>query len=387
MRKMCSYKIDYNVVRLGEKFYFDWINSISNPRYYQKRILNELLKFYSKTHYGSKYNASEIMGFNDFRNNFPIVKYNDLEHLILSVLNGRYDELIAEKPILFGVTSGSMGKPKLIPLTLTELQCRIRIMLAGLSGLYFRFGGKILGDVLIVKMPICIYEENGLKFCYISGLLELIFQSILMNKNLNDLINNLKVEFIPKTRRDYNLLFEYAYKFYRDVDVKLMIGSAPLLIFFAWYLRKKYNLIPKDLWDIKVVLATGVPYIHDYYSDLLYKLYGDQISIVELYGSTEALIAMQIDDNPYVAPFYNQYFLEVKVNGKVKMLFEMVDGEIGSLIISNSILPRYYIGDLIECIEEGKYFKLHGRDKIFNRLRINFENFINRITNLIYRVF
>jgi hypothetical protein len=55
------------------------------------------------------------------------------------------------------------------------------------------------------------------------------------------------------------------------------------------------------------------------------------------------------------------------------MLHEMKRGEWGRLVISSVILPRYLIGDLIECMGK-RYYRVFGRD-----------NFYNVIEHILYR--
>jgi len=54
-----------------------------------------------------------------------------------------------------------------------------------------------------------------------------------------------------------------------------------------------------------------------------------------LYGATEALIGMQMDKKPYIVPFYNACFFEVITKRGVKMLYELEEGELGTLITSS----------------------------------------------------
>jgi hypothetical protein len=69
-----------------------------------------------------------------------------------------------------------------------------------------------------------------------------------------------------------------------------------------------------------------------------------------------------MDDYPYWRPNYDLYMFEVKTGGGVKMLYEMKRGEWGRLIVSTPMLPRYMIGDLVECLGKN-YFRVFGRDK------------------------
>jgi len=262
----------------------------------------------------------------------------------------------------------------------------MKILLTGLANIYKVFGQQSLGSALIIKLPTCIHIEGNLKFCYISGLLEALYQALISERSISEVLLCAKLGKFPRTRKEYYEIFEKTFMFSKDTDLKMAIGFAPALLLFAWYLKKKHGCLPKDLWDLRIILATGVPYIHDFYKAPLLKAYGDQAAIIELYGATEALVAMQIDEQPYITPFYNLYFLEIITEKEVKMLHELKEGELGTLIISTPILSRYNLGDLIECIEERRYFKVHGRSRFRTRLRVKTERLFKKIANCVLEI-
>jgi len=65
---------------------------------------------------------------------------------------------------------------------------------------------------------------------------------------------------------------------------------------------------------------------------------------------------------------YDLYFLEVLTRRGVKMLHEMRPGEVGSLVVSTPVLPRYRIGDLILAVRP-PYFRCIGRERWWTPLR------------------
>ena len=71
-------------------------------------------------------------------------------------------------------------------------------------------------------------------------------------------------------------------------------------------------------------------------------------------------------------PNYDLFLFEVEVGGAVKMLHEMRPGEMGSLVVSTPILPRYRIGDLIRAYDP-PYFRCIGRDKWYTPLVYGWE--------------
>jgi hypothetical protein len=52
----------------------------------------------------------------------------------------------------------------------------------------------------------------------------------------------------------------------------------------------------------------------------------------------------------------------------------MRKGEIGSLVVSSCLFPRYRIGDLIKCVGSNyNYYTVIGREKRFARIKHLFE--------------
>jgi hypothetical protein len=73
-------------------------------------------------------------------------------------------------------------------------------------------------------------------------------------------------------------------------------------------------------------------------------------------------------------PNYDLFFFEVEMRSGIKMLHEMRPGEMGSMVVSTPILPRYKIGDLIRAFNP-PYFRCIGRDKWHTPLRYAWDEF------------
>jgi len=371
------------LAELGRAQREEWLSSLRSPGEHQARALRQLLPFYSRTRYGRERGLSPSLSYGEYASRSPVTSYRELEPLIARELGGDRGTILGEEVVAVGVTSGTSGEPKLIPITPTDLTLRMKVMLAGVAHISERFGSGALSEPLIVRFPTCVYAESSLKFCHTSGLLELVLRSLLTGIPVAELLEAAQVEPVPEARGDYARLFEATYESFKDLDLRLAVGSAPALLLFAWHLRRRHSLLPKDLWDVRVIMATGVPYIHDFYEEPLLRAYGDQASVIELYGATEALIAMQAGEEPYVSPFYNCYPLEVETGCGVKPLHELESGEVGALVVSTPALPRYRLGDLVECVEEGRLFKVHGRSTLATRLRVSVERLLGRVLDTI----
>ena len=140
---------------------------------------------------------------------------------------------------------------------------------------------------------------------------------------------------------------------------------------FGRYLRKAHGHYPKDIWQTRVMTLGSVPGINTRYRPALRALYGP-VDVYEIYGATEGMFGQQRDEKRAWVPNYDLFFLEVQTRSGVKMLHEMRPGEVGSLIVSTPVLPRYRIGDLIRAYQP-PYFRCIGRDSLFTYGRFLWE--------------
>jgi hypothetical protein len=87
------------------------------------------------------------------------------------------------------------------------------------------------------------------------------------------------------------------------------------------------------------------------------------------------MFGQQRDEKRGWVPNYDLFFFEVETRSGTKMLHEMRPGEMGSLIVSTPILPRYKIGDLIRAFRP-PYFRCIGRERWWTPLAYAWEEFM-----------
>ena len=73
------------------------------------------------------------------------------------------------------------------------------------------------------------------------------------------------------------------------------------------------------------------------------------------------MFGQQLDEKRAWAPNYDMFFFEVVTRSGIKLLHEMRPGEMGGLVVSTPILPRYRIGDLLLAFTP-PYFRCIGRE-------------------------
>jgi hypothetical protein len=178
-----------------------------------------------------------------------------------------------------------------------------------------------------------------------------------------------------KSTLDWEKRFALAYELCKTENVTLVGGVCPTALRFARYVHRKYKRYPKHLWKTQVMTLGSVPGINTHYASSLTALYGP-VTIREIYGTTEGMFGQQRDEKRAWVPNYDMYFFEVATRSGIKMLHEMHRGEMGGLIVSTPILPRYRIGDLILALDP-PYFRCIGRENWVTPFRYAWDELIS----------
>ncbi len=370
-----------------------WHDAVDNPGKAQQEVLHRLLEGYAQTDYGAQHGAAHVETVDDYRRAFPVATYEDYRPLIQRVMAGEVSLLLNEEPVGWAITRGTTrGESKFIPMTPTDLRMRIsagRAMMNYVvnSGRYDLFEGvnlnlnfpSVVGTVQVGEREVEYGYSSGIYTKYVSAF------TPIRSAPTQDEIDALGG---GKTTRDWEARFELAYEKCKDENVTLVGGVAPTAVLFARYLRRAHGVYPKDLWQTQVMTLGSVPGINTRYQPTLKALYGP-VTIREIYGATEGMFGQQRDERRAWVPNYDLFFFEVEtrpsavpfgrlrrgrsakglgVGSGIKMLHEMRPGELGSLIVSTPILPRYKIGDLILAFRP-PYFRCIGRDRWWTPLR------------------
>lgn len=353
-----------------------WYESLKEPTRSQKLVLKRIMKGYEETRFGSGRNADEISSIEAFRKNFPVVTFECLKPHIEKVKQGNFHEVLPDVPIEWAMTRGTTGKSKLIPMTKTDLDQRVACGSRGLLNFVYRTKRYdiLKGYCLNLNFPSTVGSmrvgNDEVNYGYSSGIYA---KYNAKEARLNLVPKQEEIDALGKgiTKRDWENRFDLAYNEAKDKRVTMLIGVTQTIIQFGSYLKKRYGFYPKDIWNMDLLVCTSITGINTKYKPSLKGLYGD-VSVVEIYGATEGMYAQQIDDRPYVVPNYDTYFFEVETKKTMKMLCELRKGEIGSLVVSSCLFPRYKIGDLIKCVG-GNYYTVIGREKRFTRIKHLFD--------------
>ena len=356
-----------------------WHEAVSDPAKAQQEVLQRLLRIYAQTDYGAQHGAAQIGTIEDYRRAFLVAAYEDYQPLIQQVMAGEVSLLLNEQPIGWAITRGTTkGVSKFVPMTPTDLQMRVsagRAMMnyVATSGRYDLFQGvnlnlnfpSVVGTVQVGERELEYGYSSGIYTKYVSARTPI--RSVPSQDEIDALGGG-------KTIRDWEARFELAYQKGKDENVTLVGGVAPTAVDFARYLHRVHGVYPKDLWRTQIMTLGSVPGINTRYAPTLRALYGP-VAIREIYGTTEGMFGQQRDERRAWVPNYDLFFFEVKTRSGLKMLHEMRPGEMGSLVVSTPILPRYEIGDLIRAFRP-PYFRCIGRDRWWTPLRYAWDELV-----------
>ena len=91
-----------------------------DPRRTQTDLLLNILRKNAGTEYGQRYNFASINTVEEYQKQVPLITYGDIQQDMERVAAGASNVFTAEDPVMFAQTSGTTGKPKLIPVTPTD---------------------------------------------------------------------------------------------------------------------------------------------------------------------------------------------------------------------------------------------------------------------------
>ena len=101
---------------LGWTHWRPFVRACRQPRETQNRLLLDLLRRNRQTAFGREHNFAAIAGYDDFAASVPVQTYESLRPYIERQQETGEPALTAAPPALYAQTSGTTGKPKLIPL-------------------------------------------------------------------------------------------------------------------------------------------------------------------------------------------------------------------------------------------------------------------------------
>jgi sterol desaturase/sphingolipid hydroxylase (fatty acid hydroxylase superfamily) len=155
----------------------------SDPRKAQLSLLRRILADYKSTRFGQRHAFDDIAGYEGYVEWVPVQTYEDLRPLIEAQQATGEAELTPRTPRMYALTSGTTGRPKMLPV-LDQTLRQQRRMQRIFSYLQYRrmpdaFSGKMLG---VMGAPVEGRLDNGVPYGSVSGFLYLNMPRIMHGK-------------------------------------------------------------------------------------------------------------------------------------------------------------------------------------------------------------
>lgn len=112
-----TFKINQANVAQGQVDYIAFQEECRDPFGVNERLLLTILEDNKDTEYGKRYNFENIHSYEEYKKNVPVITYDNISEYIERMADGEKNVLTVYPFNHMNETSGTVGKPKLIPMT------------------------------------------------------------------------------------------------------------------------------------------------------------------------------------------------------------------------------------------------------------------------------
>lgn len=336
----------------------------------QSELLENLMENAARTAYGNTYGARGIKNYHQFRNQFPVTRYEDLKPWIERTMEGEQQLLWPGEITWFAKSSGTTGNTsKFIPISYESLE-----------ETHFKGGRDTLTFFCAQNPDTKIFQGKGL----------LIGGSHKINQHNSRsyygdlsavLMNHLPAWANFKSTPDMSiaLMENWEEKVERMAEATLKenvtsISGVPTwtLVLFNRLLEMTGKSDIRDIWpNLEVFIHGGVSFVP--YREQFQQYISGNMRYQETYNASEGFFGIQANANEAAmllmtmhGIFYEFYPVDKGPDHCIP-LWETVTGVNYAMVITtNSGLWRYEIGDTIRFSSVHPYlFTISGRTKLF----------------------
>lgn len=349
--------LGYKLAKLIERFLTP---SFKDPVKAQEKFLMDLIRKNEGTVYGKKHGFSSIRSVRQFQERCPITEYADYEPYIDQILDGKADVLTTSEQVYWGQTSGTSGKPKLIPIV-TENFKTVNIAQFILIISYIaedpRDHSRFLDgkSCFFVANPVLRQARNGMPVGYGTGLFSSMRGgSQFWKKILNPWVYiPVHLNSIKDLDKRYRMLAkETIGKDFRSFGgvPSIIANNLEKILEFSNEFGVKAGKINDIFPEYHVSFTGGVP--PKYYEKKIEAIVGHKVDFREQISATEGVIGIQLQEEPGFTPMVKSNFYEfIPVENPDERLFlgEVKKNEEYFICFSSSNgLYAYNLGDIIK---------------------------------------
>jgi hypothetical protein len=298
--------------------------------------LPALLDHYATRAFASQAGISAISSYSAFANRLPTLSYQSIPDL------KRY---LPEETTFYLRSRGFTDTSKLIPSNELLLQVSVRQLVLWLEELLSPQAEAIALEPLAPEM---VEGPAGI---------------LLATNSFGRQLQATGRVTVPEGNPGETALFEWAAASLGQ-RTEALAGTASRVVSFLRFLIRQGKL--ERVGNLRFALLTGMPEIETLFGPEVRSLV-PHLQVREFYAGAEGVFATQADSSPGLSFQGSACFFELEVGKRTFPLSEARRGEIGSLIVSTLVFPRYRIGDLLMYLGGGRW-RVLGKDRRTTRL-------------------
>ena len=330
----------------------------------QRERVRAIVKNCADTEFGRAHGFDAIDSVEDWRARVPASTAPDYHQAWKRIVKGERNVLFPEPVHAYGLSSGTTGEPKMVPLNKALVRALRRAIGYTAAAYMARTNNFSLlrGYALQMAAPTKVKEQDGIPVGYITGIMGASrtypFHNIgIPSDEILDLL-------------DWSEKYRRIEERYADHDVRMVFGIPGYILGLFDLLARKRGLTDlRSIWpNLELVVTSGVSLAS--HRDRL-TAYCPGAELLEMYLATEAGVACQPQSEPGMLPMVEDLFLEFvpeeeweKENPPRHALWEVETGvRYVVLLTTPSGLYAYSPGDVVRftsarpprLVVEGRY--------------------------------
>lgn len=171
------------MVMCGRRWWDPFMDQLNRPQAVQDLVLKRILQAQASTVFGQTHRFHVLKSSREFRQQVPIHTYEDLRPPIEDQEARKEARLNGEQPLTYALTSGTTGKPKLIPVLHQTQKALRHYQWLSTYAQYQAVPSIFDGKMLVIAGPeVEGYLATGTSYGSMSGLLTAALPAVLQQK-------------------------------------------------------------------------------------------------------------------------------------------------------------------------------------------------------------
>lgn len=239
-----------NNSKQGLEVWKEFQEETKRPMELTTNLLMKLLDDNKDTEYGKKYDFASIKTVEDYQKKVPVVVYDDLAPYLERMMDGERNLLTAYNYNHFNETSGTVGAPKVVPMTDEQ------------SGVFAKYNNLLMYGIMRDKLDPSWMEGRG--FCTSSGNCRTLKSGLTVGEAsakmadyikggrdaLDAMVRTLYTSPLEGLNPEHGVDTKYVHTRFAlmDREVRGMItGFYSVIVLFLRYIEDKYEMLIHDI--------------------------------------------------------------------------------------------------------------------------------------------